>query len=153
MTITTLTNGVSQGTLLFDGAESTNGRAMMVISALYHTVQWISAYRIVFANVTDPNVAIALAAFTYDTGEPVETLQTISDEDFRDVTLYAGVAFRSAAHMRIDAAAAARVPVLLAIQYPERRWTTPSTIMHARAAFDPGIFAQHLAAVAMGLAR
>lgn len=131
--------------LLLDGVESATGRALMTISALYWSLDWLDGATPHLVGVIDPDVVLAAQAFVRDTGARLSWSADTLDL-FKDARLYAGIAFRSGAHMQLDAARRRRVPVVLAVQYPDENWLTASTVIHQPLAFDPRRFAQHLGA-------
>ncbi|WP_029008783.1 hypothetical protein [Azospirillum halopraeferens] len=137
----------SRPIVAFDGTESVTGRAMLTVSALHRCTDWLPLVRPRFIDVTDENVVLACQALRWELGVEIEVLPPSgmrAHPPLRGAHLYAGIAFRSAGHMRLVEAAALSVPVILAIQFPEEAWCSRSVILHEDAAFDPGIFATHL---------
>lgn len=137
--------------LAFDGTESDCGRALLTISALTFARDWIAPFRVVFLGVVHPDVRIALQVLAYDTGIAAETPEGGGLPP--GALLYGAIASGAADHVRLAEAAAAGVSVVLAIQFPQPRWATPSVLAHADAAFDPRRFARHVGAVATSLLR
>lgn len=144
--------GRPRSSLLFDGTESITGRAFLTVSSLYWALDWLECVSAHFIGVTDPNVAIALEAFTRDTGVEV-TWDVDGEERFQDAAVYAGIAFRSGEHMRLAAAREHGVPVVCAIQYPIEQWVTASTLIHQSLSHNPRRFAAHLGSVVRSLIR
>ncbi len=141
-----------QPLIVFDGTESVNGRAFLAISALHWCVDWLPRARVRLIDVTDENVALAARAFHWDTGIALDLWKPPPSPEqagasLAGASLYAGIAFRSAGHMRIDAARGQGIPVLLAVQFPDESWFSASTLLREDAAFDPRIFAAHLSAI------
>lgn len=143
-----------QPLLVFDGTESANGRALFTLSALHWCADWLPRTRVLFIDVTDENVTIAAKALHWDMGIYLELRPEPASHDgadgggpLADASLYAGVAFRSAGHMRIAAARTRGVPVLLAVQFPDDGWLSASTLLRDDAAHDPKAFAAHLGTV------
>ncbi|MGQ9367388.1 hypothetical protein [Azospirillum sp. ST 5-10] len=133
--------------IAFDGTESVTGRALLTVSALHWCADWLPLFRPRFLDVTDENVALACQALHWDLGVEIEVVPPAGARDgpsLADASLYAGIAFRSAEHMRLAEAAALSVPVLLAVQFPDPSWCSRSVVLLEDAAFDPRRFAAHL---------
>lgn len=138
--------------IVFDGTESECGRALLSISALYWCLDWLARVQVRFINVSSENVLIAAQTFHWDTGTKLELSGASPsaeplDDPLAGAALYAGIVFRSADHMRIDIARQRQVPVLLAVQFPDEQWFSPSTLLREDAAFNPKIFSAHLGVV------
>ncbi|MGQ9367399.1 tetratricopeptide repeat protein [Azospirillum sp. ST 5-10] len=135
--------GAGQGPIIaLDGAESSFGRAFLVVSALYWCAEALADCRLRFLDVRQRDVGLALDALRWDTGLDV-TAQP-DGEGLQGAALYAGIAFRSAAHLRLDAAERLGVPTLVAIQFPDPEWVSPAVLSLGDAAFDPEAFGARL---------
>lgn len=139
--------------IVFDGTESVCGRSLWTVSSLYWSLEWLDTVAVTFIDVVNPNVVIALKTFMYDTGVSLTWTSGDTTEVLSKASLYAGIAFGSAQHMRLAKAHHHGVPVVLALQYPRAEWLTASTLLHEDVAFDPRRFAGHVGAVARMLAR
>jgi hypothetical protein len=148
MTITRTLVPANPPVLVIDGAESMEGRALFVISALAGCLDWLPSVTVRFADVIDENVVTALDVFRHDHGIQFDVRHPADrTSPLRGADLYAAVAFRSAGHLRLGEAQSARIPTLLAIQFPEPEWVSPSVLLRRAAAFDPRRFAADLGAI------
>lgn len=134
--------------LALDGQETEFGRALFCISSLYWA-DWAHTVRIRFLDVRNPDVSIALDALRWDLGFEIEI--SSHADGLEEAALYAGICFRSAAHMRFAHARRWGVPVVLALQYPDREWISASSLLHQEFAFDPKRFADHLSHIVAAL--
>ena len=130
--------------IALDGAESVEGRALFTISALYWCAPWLSRVEVRLIDVVNEDVALAASVFEADTGNKLEVYQPFGRQSpLRGSDLYAAAAFRSASHLRLAEAQLAKIPVVVALQFPEPLFLNSSIFMQ-KAAFDPRIFAERL---------
>jgi hypothetical protein len=134
--------------VVIDGAESTEGRALFAVSALSLCTEWLPRVKIRFADVADENVVTALDVFTYQHRIHFD-IRHASDRSspLKGADVYAAVAFRSVAHLRLAEARSSRIPTMLAIRFPQPEWISPATLLRRPAAFDPARFAADLGAI------
>jgi hypothetical protein len=96
-------------------------------------------------DVTNEDVMLAADVFQWEHGVP---LRMHSPEEsgpaLENADVYAAVAFRSAHHLRLKQAIDAELPTLLALQFPEPMWLSPSVLCRRNGAFDPHVFAADL---------
>ena len=131
--------------IVFDGSESIEGRALLIISALYWCAEWLPRVQVRFCDVTSENVGIAAQQLRWDTGISVSLIQPLETRSpLYGADLYAAIAFRSVQHLRLPEAASAGVPAFVAVQFPSTEEFTPSLLLRQRAAFDPRVFAEDL---------
>lgn len=128
--------------LTLDGTESVGGRALTLVSALYWCADSLRNAQVRFIDVKDRNVGLAIDALRWDTGLAVSAQP--DGEGLAESSLYAGIAFRSAPHMRLAEAKHHGVKVLLAIQFPDMAWLSAPVLTLSEAAFDPRKYAEHL---------
>ena len=124
--------------LALDGSESFHGRGFLVVSSLYWCVETLEGIDVRILDVRSRDVRLALDVFQWDTGVTV-TVQSDA-EGLGEAALYGGIAFRSAAHMRLPEAASHDVPTLVAIQFPDPEWMSAPVLALGNAAFDPKLF-------------
>jgi hypothetical protein len=129
--------------LALDGAESVQGRALFAISALYWCAPWLSRVEVRLIDVVNEDVALAAAVFEADTGNQLTVYRPSRRSPLEGSDLYAAAAFRSASHLRLAEAQFAKIPAVVALQFPEPRFLNGSIFMQ-KAAFDPKIFADRL---------
>ena len=129
--------------IALDGAESVQGRAFFAISALYWCAPWLSRVEIRLIDVMNEDVALAAAVFEADTGNKLTIYRPSGRSPLAGSDLYAAAAFRSASHLRLEEAQLTKIPVILALQFPEPSFVNSSIFMQ-KAAFDPKIFAERL---------
>lgn len=136
--------------IAIDGTESIEGRALFTISALYWCLDLLPRVDLRLIDVADENVALALELLRSQHGVEAEVCPVHEHSSpLAGASLYAAVAFRSADHLRIAEARDARLPTLLAIQFPDAEWLLPSVVLRQRSAFDPRCFADDLRSVVM----
>lgn len=128
--------------LALDGSESIHGRGFLVVSSLYWCVEALEGIDVRILDVTSRDVQLALDVFQWDTGVRL-TVQPDA-EGLEDAALYGGIAFRSAAHLRLSEAARHDVPTLVAIQFPAPEWMSAPILALGNAAFDPKLFGERL---------
>jgi len=130
--------------IAFDGAESVAGRALFAISALYWCALWLSRVEVRLIDVVNEDVALAAAVFEADTGKKLSIYRPSRGKSpLEGSDLYAATAFRSASHLRLAEAQSMKIPVIVALQFPEPSFLN-SLIFMQKAAFDPKIFAERL---------
>jgi hypothetical protein len=130
--------------IALDGAESVQGRALFVISALYWCARWLSQVEVRLIDVVNEDVVLAAAVFEADTGNKLTIYRPFQlGSPLEGSDLYAAAAFRSASHLRLAEAHLAKIPVMMALQFPEPGFVNSSIFMQ-KAAFDPKIFAERL---------
>lgn len=128
--------------LVIDGSETIEGRAMAVLSALHHCRDWIGNVQLKMIDLTDEDVTLACDVLRWEDGLEIETHPPLrSSEVLENADLYVAIAFRTCQHLRLEQASQCGIPALLAVQFPDPAWTTPSTVLRHRAAFDPREFA------------
>lgn len=136
--------------IVFDGRENLFGRALFCVSSLYFAEPWFSLVTVRFIDIESPDVLTALAAARWDLGIEIEAWERSRSclaSPLAGATVYAGVAYRSAAGMRLDEAQAGGVAPVVMLQHPDANWLSASTLLHAEMAFDPRRFADHLGAM------
>jgi hypothetical protein len=130
--------------IALDGAESVQGRALFAISGLYWCALWLSRVEVRLIDVVNEDVALAAAIFEADTGNkltiycPSRGKSPLAGSD-----LYAAAAFRSPSHLRLAEAQLMKIPVVVALQFPEPGFLNSSIFMQ-KAASDPKLFAERL---------
>ena len=125
-------------TIAIDGTESTEGRALFLISALYWCTKWLPQVALRFVDVGSEDVRLAVNVFAWEHSLPVEFGETDKhNAALHGAALYAAVAFRSPGHLRLTEARHANIPVLLALQFPEPEYLSPAILLRRPAAFDP----------------
>lgn len=134
--------------IALDGTESMEGRALFLISTLYWCLDWLSAVDLRLIDVTAEDVTTAARVFQWEHGIDLDIYSPeIGTSPLAGADLYAAAAFRSARHLRLSEAQYARIPALVAIQFPDSDWLSPSIICRQPAAFDPQIMAADLRSV------
>jgi len=130
--------------IALDGAESVEGRALFAISALYFCGLWLSRVEVRLIDVVNEDVALAAAVFEADTGNKLTIYRSSQGRSpLHGSDLYAAVAFGSPSHLRLAEAQLGKIPVIVALQFPEPGFLN-SSIFLQKAAFDPRIFAERL---------
>jgi hypothetical protein len=130
--------------IAIDGTESVHGRALFTLSALYWCVDWLSDVEVRLIDALDDDVILAASILRAEIGADLRIqpspreLSTLAGAD-----IYVAAAFRSAEHLRLAEAARWRIPVMLALQFPDPEYLGGS-VLRQRAAFDPRVFAEHL---------
>lgn len=125
--------------IVVDGTDGIDGRALLLVSALYCGAAALADWRIDFIQARDAAVQTAIAALRWDTGLDAVALPPERDDAaFEGARLYAAVCFRDGAHLALGAAARHDVPVLIAIQFP-RADQGVAAIALQRAAHDPAL--------------
>lgn len=134
--------------IAFDGTETAQGRALSLISALYWCADALRDVEVRFIDVQSPDVELALHVLYFETG--IRAYTQPHGDNFRTFSLYAGIAFQSAAHMRLDEAKQHGTPLFVAIQFPEPEWMNATTLSTSKAAFDPQCFGGHVERIIRG---
>ncbi|HTC33305.1 MAG TPA: hypothetical protein VK724_08035 [Bryobacteraceae bacterium] len=133
--------------IVLDGTESVYGRALFAISALYWCAEWLANVEFRLIDVSDEDVLLAVAVLRADMGADLEVRPSSKDfSPLGDADLYVAAAFRSAQHLRLSEAAYGKIPVLLAMQFPDAEYINGS-VLRQRAAFEPKLFAEELYAI------
>lgn len=131
--------------IVLDGAETLDGRALYLISALYFCHEWSKLVSFRLINVTDDNVSLAAEALSWDEGVAIDVWKQGDEKrrgsPFADADLYVAVSFRSMVHMELEEAGRYQVPTVLAIQYPDLALLSPVVLLARKAAFDPRLLA------------
>lgn len=137
--------------IILDGLEDKQGRALLVISALYHCHHQFSGIDVLFIDVTSPAVRGAIELLHWETGLAVRAVPDARDcagaSPFEGASLYAAIRFDSTDGLCVTEAARFRVPLLLALQFLRGQATgehTSEQVSMLRAAHDPAVFAGHL---------
>jgi hypothetical protein len=133
--------------IAFDGNESTSGRALLCLSALYHCSDRLHGVGLRLIDVANPDVLLAAEALHWDVGLAVDVRPAGSaggkGSPLAGVSLYAGIACGSARHMRLDEAVRRHIPTMVAMQFPDEDEVCQH-VLQEDAAFDPQLFAEAL---------
>lgn len=133
--------------IIIDGLEDKQGRALLVISALYHCHRQLFGIEILFIDVTSPAVRGAIDLLHWETGLAVRAVPEARGHGvaslFEGASLYAAIRFDSPDGLCAAEAAQSGVPLLLAFQFLSGS-STSEQVSLLRAAHDPAVFAQHL---------
>lgn len=136
--------------IALDGTESTEGRSLFVISALYWCLDWLPAVDLRMIDVKNEDVSAAVQVLRWEHGVDVQVVDMPKSESpLLHADLYAAAAFRSADHVRVAEAEEAGIPLLLTLQYPDAAWLSSSVLCRREAAFDPRLFARELKTAVM----
>jgi hypothetical protein len=140
--------GRSRPVIAIDGAESSEGRAIFVISALNWCIDWLPGVELKLIDVANEDVILAASVFFWQHGihlaiSPADD----AESSLAGADLYAAAAFRAPRHLRLEEAHDEGIPVLLAIQFPDPDWLSAPVLCRRPAAFDPRIFAEELGAI------
>jgi hypothetical protein len=130
--------------LVVDGAEGLQGRALMLISALHVAPDKFKEIDLVLLG-PDAVVAAAAEALQWDTGLSMQH-ESAPAAALRQATLFAAVAFTDTAHLPMAELARGSVPALIAVQFPDPARHRAATLTLQRAAHDPRLLAEVLAA-------
>jgi len=134
--------------IAIDGSESIEGRASYTLSALSWCAAWLPRVDLKMIDIVDENIFLALDVFQWEHGIAIGRHAPDSpDSSLSGADLYVAAAFRSADHLRLPEARDARVPTMLAIQFPNANWYSAQALLRHAAAFDPRIFAAELKAI------
>lgn len=140
--------------LALDGTEGVEGRALFTLSALAFSRPWRDTVTIRLIDVTDNNVLLAAGALGWDEGITIEIRKPDEEAErgspLEGAALYAGVAFRSARHMRLEEARRRGIPTVVAVQYPDPGEESPLPPTEPDAAFDTRQFAALLGRAVQG---
>ena len=105
--------------VVVDGQEGTEGRALMVLSALHLHARSLRGVEVEIIDVSGPEVFIASEVLAYDEGLCVTAYAEVdSGERLGDADLYVAIAFGRLDHLRLVEAASWGVPCLVASQFP-----------------------------------
>lgn len=133
--------------IALDGTESTEGRALFVISALYWCLDWLPAVDLRIIDVKNEDVSAAVQVLRWEHGVDLQVVDVPESESpLLHADLYAAAAFRSADHLRVAEAEEAGIPLLLTLQYPDEAWLSFPVLCRRDAAFNPRVFARELEA-------
>ena len=130
--------------LVLEGTEGIDGRALMLISALHLRAERFADVEIVVLG-RDPVVLAAAALLRAETGLRITSEPDLA-EALQGARLFAAVAFRDTAHLPFDFLRFAGVPALVAIQFPDLSRDGPAGLALQRAAHDPALLAEAIAA-------
>ena len=130
--------------LVLDGTEGIEGRALLLLSALARRAVRFAGVEIVLLG-DDPDVRAAMALLRWETGLRIGVEADVTTA-LQGARLLAAVTFRETAHLPLDAAAAAGVPTLIAIQFPDLARHGAATLALQRAAHDPDRLGDAIAA-------
>lgn len=132
--------------IVLDGTDGVEGRALLMVSAMYHAAAALADWQIDFVHAHDAVVQAAIAALRWDTGMDANVLSPQQTRTaFCGAHLYAAVCFRDSAHLDLAAAARLEVPTLIAIQFPQVAHGAPVLALQ-RAAHDPAVLGAALLA-------
>jgi hypothetical protein len=122
-----------------DGTEGLDGRALMLLSVCHLAARRLRSWSLRIIDVDDPDVELAAEALAFDTGLDVHVLGSTAAEDpLRGASLYVALTHRGIAHLRLEEAARAGIPVLAAAQSaecPGRSDMLPTAFGHDTRAF------------------
>lgn len=131
--------------LVLDGTEGIEGRALFLVSALHHAARRLIGWELMFVRADDPYVRTAIEALRWDT---MLDATVVSDDQIAGALsraeLYAAVCFRGTEHLPLNDIAAAGVPTLLAIQFPDTGRHDATALALQRAAHDPAVLGSAL---------
>lgn len=134
--------------VLLDGVEDGEGRALFLISALYHCSVDLLNCTIRVLDASQPAVIAAIALLRWDTGldvAPVSERDVVQNTSiFRGARLYAAVRFRATTGLHLAEARFFDVPLLVALQFPDEAAIDPDRLRLLQAAHDPAILARHI---------
>lgn len=133
--------------LILDGAESVQGRALHLVSALQFCLDWLPRVDARMIDVTSDDVELALTVFQWEHGINISISGPKEGTPLVGADLYAAACFRSGSHLRLDEAHRFGVPAFVAIQYPDTEWCCASVLLRRPAAFDPCVFAAELGSI------
>jgi hypothetical protein len=131
--------------LVLDGTEGVEGRALFLVSALHHAARQLAGWELMFTRAGDPYVRTAIEALRWDTALDASAISgdAIASALSR-AELYVAVCFRDTAHLPLDRVAAAGVPTLLPIQFPDVDRHGAAALALQRAAHDPAVLCSAL---------
>lgn len=136
------------GSVVLDGSENVEGRALLLISALHHAKDALVGLPIRFVNTTDLAVAAAIELLEWDLGLDVGTVKlergAEAAQALAGARLYAAIGFRDTRHLLDEEARSAGVPTLIALQFPDMRYLDPRGTVMLAAAHDPAIYGRWL---------
>lgn len=130
--------------VVVDGAEDGQGRALFVVSALYHCSDRLRNRVVRFVSVHSAAMRIAAEVLAFDTGLTVQTLEADPKTDpaaaFENAAVYAAVAFSETGHLGLAEARERGVREVVAVQFPDA--SAPAHVAaRLAAAHDPAKFA------------
>jgi len=135
-----------QPALIINGREDEQGRALFVISALYHCIDLLQNRAVRFLTVDSIEVDIAIRNLEFDTGLRVAIstvpLSATEDSFFRGAGLYVAVAFDNDEGLHLWGTGGAPIPQLIPMQFPPVERMNSAAACHLHAAQDPAILAQ-----------
>jgi hypothetical protein len=136
---------MQQKPLVVHGVEDEQGRALFVVSALYHCVDAVRERPIRFIGVQSAAVEIAVGVLHFDTGVQVEIVPEDQNEDcLRSAALYVAVALDDDTAALAVTGVAPQTPRLVLMQFPPYERLTPNAIPTLGAAHSPRRFAELL---------
>lgn len=132
--------------LVVHGGEDEQGRALFVISALYHCLDALRGRPVRFIGVDTPAVEFAVGVLAFDTGVKVDIVPRGAERAALDqAALYAAVAFDDDAAALAVLDGRADPPHLVALQFPPYARMTAHHVAVLAAAHSPRRFAELLA--------
>ena len=124
--------------LVIDGTEDTNGRSLLVLSALHLVANSLATVQI---RVLYPNEVVRTAAegLRWETGLFLEFIppEVSLERCLAGAALYVAIAWRTTLHLPLDRVATAGVRSLVAVQFPEAGMGIEQAVL-ATAAHDTG---------------
>lgn len=136
------------GSVVCDGSESVEGRALLLISALHHAKDALTGVPIRFVNVSDRAVVSAIELLEWDFGLDVGMVALEHGDSavqaLSGARLYAAIGFRDAKHLLGQEASRASVPSLIALQFPDMQTLDAHGTLMLAAAHDPAIYGGRL---------
>ncbi len=137
----------SKRRLLIDGKEDKQGRALLVISALYHCRAELFDTTICFLDVDSAAVRGAIDLLRWDSGLDICSLSRFNADNsgsiFEGASLYAAIRLSRLNGLYISEATFFKVPLLFAVQFLPQSATSEQVAL-LQSAHDPALFAQHL---------
>jgi hypothetical protein len=132
--------------LVIDGTESVFGRATLCLSALHVAGAWLDRVRIRVVDIDNDDLLLGLQALEWDRRIAIDRRLAAEDgpDPLAGARLYAGIAFRTADHLRLGPVQAAGIDTLVALQFPSEDWRGHPSICEGDIAFDPVAFAAKL---------
>jgi hypothetical protein len=131
--------------IVVDGREGEEGRALMVLSALYHCAEALVDRPILFVDVESEAVQIGVGALCWDTGLQATALPPRQPLSLDRTCLFAAILRRGVAGPRLHAARQAGATTLIAVQFPSS-YADAGVLDLVPAAHDPCRFADRLVA-------
>lgn len=130
--------------ILLDGREGRDGRALLLISALYHCAAELQGLELWVVDAAEPGVLVALDLMRWDLGLNVRPFDADAESRLASARLYASISFGAGSWPTLARVEAAGIPTLLARQFPPAGALDAAGLPLIRAAHDPKAFARNL---------